>query len=723
MCGIFGYCNFLIEKSRGEIIDTLVEGLQTLGYKGYDSSGISIQGDELGSLNIYKQTGKVCNLKEEIALRSPNRDLPFITHCGIAHTRWATHGEVKRANCHPHNSDPSNQFVVIHNGVITNFNDLRVLLASKGHVFKSDTDTECIPKLFKHIYDISIQLGYNLDFHELTNLVLKELKGSYGLLCTSSHFPDEVIAARKGSPLAIGVKSKAKLKVDFVEVEYLDKKENYIDINMTSDRSNCSAGTSVEYDVCLRKSPPLRSRCLTDPSYDEDVFSTDHASSRELLSEGELPQPIEFYLSSDSSSLVQYTNKVLYLEDDDIAHIYDGEVHIHRSRNDHSDLPFRTIQTIESELLLLEKGSYDNSMQKEIYEQPETTENVMRGRIDVSTNRVILGGLEHWMFELRRARRIIMIACSASYHACLATRAIFEELTEKPIDVELASDFIDRSCCVFRDDVCIFVSQSGETTDTICALNYCLKKDAITVGVVNTAGSSISRFTHCGVHINAGPEKGATSTKSYTSQYIALVMIALCLSEDTASQIERRKEIIQGLTLIPKQIEEVFRLESAIIDLCDNELQDQESVLVLGRGFQYASALEGASKMKEVAYVHSEGVLAGELKHGVLALVDEVLPIIAFATRDSLFPKVVSSIEQIIARKGNPIIICNQGDKIWEQKKLQRNFVTLEVPQTVGCLQGVLNIIPLQLISYWLAVKRGIDVDSPTEPAKTATVQ
>lgn len=383
----------------------------------------------------------------------------------------------------------------------------------------------------------------------------------------------------------------------------------------------------------------------------------------------------------------------------------------------------RSIQTLEMELAQIMKGPYKHFMQKEIYEQPESSFNTMRGRIDFENKNVMLGGLKAWLPVIRRARRLIMIACGTSYHSCLATRAIFEELSEIPVSVELASDFLDRRSPVFREDVCIFVSQSGETADTMFALNYCLERGALTIGIVNTVGSSISRVTHCGVHINAGPEIGVASTKAYTSQYVALVMVALSLSDDRVSKIERRKEIIDGLKLIPGQIKQVLNLEDKIKKLCVTELKDQKSLLLLGRGYQFASALEGALKIKEISYMHSEGVLAGELKHGVLALVDENLPIIAFGTRDSLFPKVVSSIEQVTARKGKPIIICNENDDVWAKKAEQINLVTLEVPQTVDCLQGLLNIIPLQLMSYWLAVNKGIDVDFPRNLAKSVTVE
>lgn len=734
MCGIFGYCNYLVEKSRGEIIDTLVEGLERLEYRGYDSTGIAIDGDELDSTLIIKQIGKVSALKKEIAKVNPNRDVTFVSHCGIAHTRWATHGEPKQVNCHPQRSDSNNEFVIVHNGIITNFRELKTLLLNKGYKFESETDTECIAKLFKHLYDINYQNGHELDFHELTKLVLLEIEGSYGLLCRSSHYPNEVIATRKGSPLLIGVKSEKKLKVDFVDVEFPD--ENNLGKPETpliaangkaihSDDNNITVTTN-------KKNPSafLNGDGNSSSSHDDNLlpiaaneFNLRYSQSRAFLSEDGSPTPVEFFLSSDASSVIKHTKKVLFLEDDDIAHIYDGELHIHRSRREVGASMTRSIQTLEMELAQIMKGPYKHFMQKEIYEQPESTFNTMRGRIDFENNSINLGGLKAWLPAIRRARRIIMIACGTSYHSCLATRAIFEELSEIPVSVELASDFLDRKSPVFRDDICVFVSQSGETADTMLALNYTLERGALTVGIVNTVGSSISRATHCGVHINAGPEIGVASTKAYTSQYIALVMFALSLSDDRVSKLERREAIIQGLKLIPSQVKQVLKLEPKIKELCENKLADQKSLLILGRGYQFASALEGALKIKEISYMHSEGVLAGELKHGVLALVDENLPIIAFGTRDSLFPKVLSSIEQVTARKGHPIVICNENDEVWMEKAVNSNLETLEVPQTVDCLQGLLNIVPLQLMSYWLAVNKGIDVDFPRNLAKSVTVE
>ncbi|CAK9439193.1 uncharacterized protein LODBEIA_P34170 [Lodderomyces beijingensis] len=710
MCGIFGYVNFLVDKSRGEIIDNLIEGLQRLEYRGYDSAGLAVDGhlvkdaqddEEYMDSIIVKTPGKVKVLKQKMVDDEINRSDVFDNHVGIAHTRWATHGQPKTENCHPHRSDALKaEFIVVHNGIITNFAALRKYLLSKGHQFESETDTECIAKLFKHFYDLNLKAGVSPDLNELTKQVLHELEGSYGLLVKSYHYPGEVCGTRKGSPLLVGVKTDKKLKVDFVDVEFESQGAQQPNghLPLINGTSSADLGFIPVAPGDLRTS-----------------------QSRAFLSEDDLPMPVEFFLSSDPASVVQHTKKVLFLEDDDIAHIYDGELHIHRaSTKSAGESTVRPIQTLEMELNEIMKGPYKHFMQKEIFEQPDSTFNTMRGRIDFENRTVTLGGLKAFLPTIRRCRRIIMIACGTSYHSCLATRSIFEELTEIPVSVELASDFLDRRSPVFRDDTCVFVSQSGETADSILALQYCLERGALTVGIVNSVGSSMSRQTHCGVHINAGPEIGVASTKAYTSQYIALVMFALSLSNDSISKAKRHEEIIQGLEKIPEQIKQVLNLEEKIKKLCDDNLNDQKSLLLLGRGYQFATALEGALKIKEISYMHSEGVLAGELKHGVLALVDDKLPIIAFATRDSLFPKTMSAIEQVTARDGRPIVVCNEGDAIISNDKVH---TTLEVPQTVDCLQGLLNVIPVQLISYWLAVNRGIDVDFPRNLAKSVTVE
>ncbi|KAJ3386702.1 glutamine--fructose-6-phosphate transaminase (isomerizing), partial [Chytriomyces hyalinus] len=469
-CGIFAYLNYLVEKDRRDIVKTLLTGLSRLEYRGYDSAGIAIDGESDTEVLLFKQVGKVAALRAKIdADKVLDMDKTFLNHVGMAHTRWATHGQPSERNSHPHRSDPKSEFTVVHNGIITNYKELRTLLEKKGYMFESDTDTECIAKLAKYVYD-SQKGSKTITFTSL----IKAVEGAFAMLLKSTHFPNEMIATRRGSPLLIGVKTAKKLKVDFVDVEF--------------GAPEVTAGTDQ---------PPVK-----------------RDQSRAFLSEDGMPQQIEYYLASDPSAIVEHTKRVLYLEDDDIAHIDDGDLHIHRlRRDDGNQSSFRTIQTLEMELAEIMKGSFDHFMQKEIYEQPESVVNTMRGRVNFEECKVTLGGLSKYLSTIRRCRRVVFIACGTSFHSCLATRAIFEELTEIPCQAELASDFLDRKTPIFRDDVCVFVSQSGETADTILALRYCLERGALCLGVTNTVGSSISRETQCGVHINAGPEIGVASTK------------------------------------------------------------------------------------------------------------------------------------------------------------------------------------------------------------------
>lgn len=519
-----------------------------------------------------------------------------------------------------HRSDPTWEFSVVHNGIITNYKELKALLESKGFRFETETDTECIAKLAKYLYD----LHPDIEFTDLAKGLVKELQGAFGLLLKSVHYPHEVIAARKGSPLVIGVRTGKKMKVDFVDVEY-------------SEDSALPAEQASQHSA-LKKSSNL----LAPP----DKSLLHRSQSRAFLSDDGIPQPAEFFLSSDPSAIVEHTKKVLYLEDDDIAHIHEGQLNIHRVSKDDSSSSVRAIQTIELELQEIMKGNFDHFMQKEIFEQPESIVNTMRGRLDTVNKKVTLGGLRQYITTIRRCRRIIFIACGTSYHSCMAVRGVFEELTEIPISVELASDFLDREAPVFRDDTCVFVSQSGETADSLMALRYCLERGALTVGIVNVVGSSISLLTHCGVHINAGPEIGVASTKAYTSQFVAMVMFALSLSEDRASKKERREAIMDALSRISDQFREILKLNESIKALCEKFFKNQKSLLLLGRGSQYSTALEGALKIKEISYLHCEAVMSGELKHGVLALVDENMPIIMILTRDKLFKKSLNAYQQ-----------------------------------------------------------------------------
>ncbi|KAG7132062.1 Glutamine--fructose-6-phosphate aminotransferase [isomerizing] like protein [Verticillium longisporum] len=681
MCGIFGYVNYLVEKDRKFIVDTLINGLSRLEYRGYDSAGLAVDGDKKNEVFAYKEVGKVAKLKQLIEESKPDRTQIFDSHAGIAHTRWATHGPPSRLNCHPHRSDPTWEFTVVHNGIITNYKELRTLLSSKGFKFETETDTECIAKLAKYLYDQHPNVG----FTDLTKAVISELEGAYGLLIKSVHYPHEVVAARKGSPLVIGVKTQRRMKVDF--------------------------------NVALKKQNDLLNPTSLLAAPDKSLLH--RSQSRAFMTDDGMPMPTEFFLSSDPSAIVEHTKKVMYLEDDDIAHIHEGSLNIHRLKKADGSSNVRTIQTLELELQEIMKGKFDHFMQKEIFEQPESVVNTMRGRLDVANKTVTLGGLRSYISTIRRCRRIIFIACGTSYHSCMAVRGIFEELAEIPIAVELASDFLDRQAPVFRDDTCVFVSQSGETADSLMALRYCLERGALTVGIVNVVGSSISLLTHCGVHVNAGPEIGVASTKAYTSQFIAMVMFALSLSEDRASKQKRREEIIEGLSHISDQIKDILTQDQAIKELCAKTFKNQKSLLLLGRGSQFSTALEGALKIKEISYLHCEAVMSGELKHGVLALVDENLPIIMILTRDEIFTKSLNAYQQVVARSGKPIVICNPNDEEFSASQAQK----IEIPKTVDALQGILNVIPLQLIAYWLAVGEGLNVDFPRNLAKSVTVE
>lgn len=682
MCGIFAYLNFCVPRKRKYILELLISGLQRLEYRGYDSAGVAYDG--LGKMSIIKKRGKVAALDEEIQGHCDfGNEEELSYHCGIAHTRWATHGEPSGVNSHPQRSDPKNEFVVVHNGIITNYKDIKKFLESKGFHFESETDTEVIPKLVKYFYDKTTKEGQELHFRELVEMTVQQLEGAFALAFKSAKFPGEIVATRRGSPLLIGIKSQSPLKKDRLPIVY------------SSDESQTA-----------------------EPAVDnaDDYHLMNGWSSVETNESG----PIEYFFASDASAVIEHTNRVIYMEDDDVAAVVNGCLSIHRiKRGDASDESyFREVQTLQMELQQIMKGNFSSFMQKEIFEQPESVVNTMRGRVNFESGSVRLGGFMSHMDTIRRCRRILMIACGTSYHSALATRQLLEELTELPVVVELASDFLDRCTPIFRDDVCFFISQSGETADTLLALRYCKDRGALIVGITNTVGSSISRESVCGCHINAGPEIGVASTKAYTSQFLALAMFALMMSEDRISMQEKRKGIIQAMNQLPELIKKVLQLDDQIQSLA-HELYQQKSLLVMGRGFQFATCLEGALKIKELTYMHSEGILAGELKHGPLALVDKAMPVIMLVTRDAVFKKCMNALQQVTARQGRPIIICNEGDK--EVKS--HAFRTLEVPKTVDCLQGIVSVIPLQLLSFHIAVLRGYDVDCPRNLAKSVTVE
>lgn len=696
MCGIFGYLNYLVPKQRKYIIETLINGLRRLEYRGYDSAGIAFDGGNEVSFSdsekrvceLVRQKGRVEDLDKFIRLvEGLDWEVEFETHCGIAHTRWATHGEPSAVNSHPQRSDDNNEFVVVHNGIVNNYKDLKQFLIKKGYKFESETDTETVVKLIKYVYDKHKASGEKLTFQDLVELVITQLEGAFALLFKSIHFPGEVAATRRGSPLLIGVKCDSQLGTNHIPIVFSKASDTEI--------------RNGHIGVC--QSPFTRPDANTEAQF--------HPLGNK--------KNIEYFFASDASAVIEHTNQVIFLEDDDVAVVKDGRLSIHRIKKDgfESETQHREIHELQLEIQQIMKGNYDYFMQKEIFEQPESVVNTMRGRVQYDQMKVVLGGIKDYLSEIRRCRRLIFIACGTSYHSAVATRQLLEELTELPVVVELASDFLDRSTPIFRDDVCFFISQSGETADTLLALRYCKQRGALIVGITNTVGSSISRESHCGIHINAGPEIGVASTKAYTSQFISLVMFGLVMCEDSVSKKERHDEIIRGLRDLPGQIKQVLNLEKEIDEL-SKTLYKEKSLLLMGRGFNYATCLEGALKVKELTYMHSEGILAGELKHGPLAMVEPSMPILMVVMDDPVKQKCLNAYQQVHARGGNPVLICNDSDT----EILSLGHRTIAIPKTVDCLQGILSVIPLQLLSYQIAVLRGYDVDCPRNLAKSVTV-
>ncbi|XP_017131712.1 glutamine--fructose-6-phosphate aminotransferase [isomerizing] 2 [Drosophila elegans] len=683
MCGIFAYLNYLTPKSRQDVLDLLVQGLKRLEYRGYDSTGIAIDALNSGeeqSILLIKRTGKVKILEDAVAEVCLGQDysLPIDTHIGIAHTRWATHGVPSEVNSHPQRSDTENSFVVVHNGIITNYKDVKTLLVKRGYIFESDTDTEVIAKLVHHLWQQ--HPGYT--FGELVEQAIQQLEGAFAIAFKSKHFPGECVASRRGSPLLVGIKAKTKLATDHIPILYAKAHRPHGQPQQQAFPVLPPGDCSAEFQPLERKE-------------------------------------VEYFFASDASAVIEHTNRVIYLEDDDVAAVKsDGTLSIHRLNKSSDDPHAREIITLKMEIQQIMKGNYDYFMLKEIFEQPESVVNTMRGRMRFDTQSVVLGGIKEYIPEIKRCRRLMLIACGTSYHSAVATRQLLEELTELPVMVELASDFLDRNTPIFRDDVCFFISQSGETADTLMALRYCKQRGALIVGVTNTVGSSICRESHCGVHINAGPEIGVASTKAYTSQFISLVMFALVMSEDRLSLQQRRLEIIDGLSQLDEHIRTVLKLNSQVQELA-KELYEHKSLLIMGRGFNFATCLEGALKVKELTYMHSEGILAGELKHGPLALVDKEMPVLMIVLRDPVYTKCMNALQQVTSRKGRPILICEEGDS----ETMAFSTRSLQIPRTVDCLQGVLTVIPLQLLSYHIAVLRGCDVDCPRNLAKSVTVE
>lgn len=558
-------------------------------------------------------------------------------------------------NCHPHVSSDQHEFVVIHNGIVTNYKDIRVKLENSGYLFDSETDTEVIAKLCLYIFRESKKLERPIDFKEVVKRAGHVIEGASAIIVQSSLFPNELCAFKRGSPLILGIN------------------ESEQDISQESD--NC-----VQY-----------------------------------TKEGE-SGIVQYFLTSDVNALLDHTRRVMYLEDNDVLYFNkEGRFSFHGNEKDRFRV--REPSTLEVELSTISKGDFDHFMLKEIYDQTESVHNTMRGRVNFDQKSVYIGGFKNYLESMKHSRRLLFIACGTSYHAALSARPFLEEMTNLPVYIEIASDFMDRKSPVFRDDTCFFVSQSGETADTLLVLDYCKKKGSLCVGITNTVGSTLARATDCGIHLNAGPEVGVASTKCHTSQIIALIMIGLQLGQDRISTREKRHAIINDMQHLRDTIKEVLQLEKKMMDLA-KRLVHVPNILILGRGCHYATCLEAALKIKEISYIHTEGLLAGELKHGPLALVDESASIIVIATKDHLHTKILNSIDLLRSRDANPIILCSKGDDIARTVK-----DAIEVPTVSEALQPIVNIIPFQLLSYHISLLKGINVDRPRNLAKSVTVE
>ena len=613
MCGIVGYVG---DKEAYPII---IKGLKRLEYRGYDSSGVAI-GNEDGIL-LLKQKGKVSDLEAYIAEKDCKGSI------GIGHTRWATHGIPSKDNAHPHSSGDG-KLSIIHNGIIENYDSIKKALIFKGHIFKSDTDTEVLIHLIEEIKNHE-QVG----LFEAVRLALNEVVGAYAILVMQKGLNNEFIAARKGSPLVIGI------------------------------------------------------------------------------GKG------EYYIASDASPIIEYTREVVYLGEGEIARINKDEELDIKTISNVSKTPF--IHELELSLEAIEKGGFSSFMLKEIFEQPKSVLNTLRGRIDPITKQVTLGGILDYEQKIMNADRIIIVACGTSWHAGLIGEYLFEDLARIPVEVEYASEFRYRNPIIRETDIVLAISQSGETADTLAALELAKEKGATILGICNVVGSSIARTTHAGSYTHAGPEIGVASTKAFTTQLIVLTLMALRIAKQkgTLSNSSYHEKIIE-LELIPNKIESVLKKNDQIKRIA-SEFKDATNFLYLGRGYNFPVALEGALKLKEISYIHAEGYPAAEMKHGPIALIDDEMPIVVIATKKGNYDKVVSNIQEVKARGGRLIAIVTEGDKT--VKELADYCV--EIPDCLDELSPLLTNIPLQLLSYHIALMRGCNVDMPRNLAKSVTVE
>lgn len=610
MCGIVGYIGFR------EAYPILINGLKRLEYRGYDSAGVALLN---GQLNVYKIKGKVNDLEGFVSGKEMGGKL------GIGHTRWATHGVPNDINAHPHLSTSKN-FALIHNGIIENYASIKKELVSRGYVFQSDTDTEVLVQLIDDIYT-----NADVSSEEAVRLALQKVVGAYGIVVICKNESNQLIAAKKGSPIVIGV--------------------------------------------------------------GED----------------------EFFVASDATPIVEFTKDVIYLEDDEVALIKDKVVRIKTTSNVEKT-PY--VEKLEMELEALEKGGYEHFMLKEILEQPTSIADSIRGRLRVGENEVLLGGLRSVTEQLKNARRYIIVACGTSWHAGLVAEYLFEEYARVPVEVEYASEFRYRNPVIYEDDVVIAISQSGETADTLAAIKMAKSKGATVLGVCNVVGSSIPRQTDAGVYIHAGPEIGVASTKAFTAQVSVLSLMAIFVGQLRETLTEGAEEVIQGLAKVPEQVAQILEKKDKIIEISEI-FKDASNFLYLGRGFNFPVALEGALKLKEISYIHAEGYPSAEMKHGPIALIDKNMPVVFIATRDNTYQKVVSNIQEVVAREGRVIAIVTEGDTVISELA---EFV-IEIPKTVDSLAPLLAVIPLQLLSYYIAVMRGCNVDQPRNLAKSVTVE
>ncbi|MBQ7716522.1 MAG: glutamine--fructose-6-phosphate transaminase (isomerizing) [Prevotella sp.] len=614
MCGIVGYIG------NKDAYPILIKGLRRLEYRGYDSAGVALM-NEQGDLNVYKSKGKVDNLCEYC------RDKDVSGTVGIAHTRWATHGEPSSRNAHPHYSE-SHNLAIIHNGIIENYADIKAKLTENGVHFQSDTDTEVLVQLIEYV-----MVKKHIDLLTAVQVALYQVIGAYAIAVLDRHHPEQIIAARKQSPLVVGIGNDG------------------------------------------------------------------------------------FYLGSDASPIVEYTDKVVYLEDGNIAVLRRGEeLKVVSLLGEEQEL---AVKTVDIDLGQIEKGGYPHFMLKEIFEQPECLTNCMRGRVNLEANRVTLSALIDYRFQLLNAKRIVIVACGTSWHAGLIGKQVIENLCRIPVEVEYASEFRYRNPVVTKEDVVIAISQSGETADTLAAVQLAKERGAFIYGICNAIGSSIPRATDTGTYIHVGPEIGVASTKAFTGQVTVLTMFALALAEakGTVSR-EDYLQIVRGLGEIPVKIREVLQTNEKVADLA-RTFTYAHNFLYLGRGFSYPVALEGALKLKEISYIHAEGYPAAEMKHGPIALIDSDMPVVVIATHNAMYEKVLSNIQEIKARQGRVIALVSKGDDTISRIADE----VIELPDVMECLEPLVATIPLQLLAYHVAVCKGKNVDQPRNLAKSVTVE